>query len=100
MGRAITLSQFIHLYEGGCIRILDVREAWEVPGIRGESVIQIPINQLPHSIDSIPQTEDLIVICQHGVRSKFAIEFLESQHGFQNLINLEGGVSNYIRESP
>ncbi|MCF7825660.1 MAG: sulfurtransferase [Candidatus Marinimicrobia bacterium] len=99
MGRAITLAQFIHHYERGNIRILDVREAWEVPSVRGENVIQIPVNQLPHSIDLIPQTEDLIVICQHGVRSKAVIEFLESKHGFQNLIDLQGGVSSYTSET-
>ncbi len=92
MGKEITLLQFISIYEGGDIPILDVREAWETPMIRGENVINIPMNQLPQAIDMIPRTETLVVICQHAVRSKRVIEYLQSQHGFENLINLAGGV--------
>ena len=96
MGREVTLAQFIDQYEKGELRILDVREAWETPFIRSAGVIQIPLDRLPRSIDLIPSTADLVVICQHGVRSKVAIEYLESKHSFRNLINLEGGVSTYI----
>lgn len=99
MGKEMSLPQFISIYESGDMQILDVRETWELPMIRGENVINIPMNQLPQAIDMIPRTEDLVVICQHAIRSKKVIEYLESQHGFENLINLEGGVSTYIRES-
>ena len=99
MGREITLTQFIDQYEGGECRILDVREAWERPFMQGEHVIKIPINQIPQFMDMIPKTEDLVVLCQHGVRSKYAIEYLESQHNFSNLINLQGGVSTYRKAS-
>jgi rhodanese-related sulfurtransferase len=94
--REISLDQFIEIYEQGDIRILDVRELWETPFIRGENVINIPMNQLPQAIDKLPRAEDLVVICQHAVRSKRVIEYLQHQHGFDNLINLQGGVSTYI----
>lgn len=97
MSREITLAQFIELYERDAISILDVREAWETPLIRNEHVIQIPINQIPQYLDRIPKTEDLVVICQHGIRSKRVVEYLETQHGFKYLIDLQGGVSSYIR---
>ena len=99
MNREITLNQFIEEYEQGTIRILDVRESWETPFIEGDKVIKIPMNQLPNAIDRIPREEDLVVICQHAVRSKRVIEYLESQHGFENLINLQGGVSTYFRKT-
>lgn len=95
MGKEISLAQFINIYERGDIQILDVREAWETPFIAGENVINIPMNQLPQSIHLIPRTDDLVVICQHAIRSKRVIEYLESQHNYSNLINLEGGVSTY-----
>ena len=95
MAREITLTEFIDRFENGDIRILDVREAWETPFIRGENVISIPMNQLPQAINMIPRTDDLIVICQHAIRSKRVIEYLECQHGFDNLVNLQGGVSTY-----
>ncbi len=99
MGKEITLSQFISIYETGDMRILDVRETWETPLIRGENVINIPMNQLPQAIEMIPRTENLVVICQHAIRSKKVIEYLESHHGYDNLINLKGGISTYIRET-
>lgn len=99
MHREITLDTFIEKYEQGDIRILDVREAWETPFIRGENVIKIPMSQLPQSIDLLPRDEDLVVICQHAVRSTRVIEYLESYHKFSNLINLKGGVSTYLRET-
>lgn len=99
MAKEITLPQFISIYESGDMQILDVREAWEKPLIRGENVINIPMNQLPNAIDMIPRAADLIVICQHAVRSKRVIEYLESQHGFDNLINLQGGISTYVAET-
>ncbi|NQT62435.1 MAG: rhodanese [Candidatus Marinimicrobia bacterium] len=99
MDKELSLDQFVEKYERGDIRILDVRETWETPFIRGENVINIPMNQLPQAIDIIPRTEDLVVICQHAVRSKRVIEYLESQHGFDNLINLTGGVHLWIGNS-
>ncbi|NQV43191.1 MAG: sulfurtransferase [Candidatus Marinimicrobia bacterium] len=99
MIKEISLQQFISIYESGDMKILDVREIWETPMIRGENVINIPMNHLPQAIEMIPRTEDLIVICQHAVRSKKVIEYLQSQHGFENLINLQGGVSTYVRET-
>ncbi len=99
MAKEITLPQFISIYESGDMQILDVREVWEKPMIRGANVINIPMNQLPNSIGMIPRSDDLIVICQHAVRSKRVIDYLESQHGFSNLINLQGGVSTYVAET-
>jgi len=98
MAREITLDQFINVYENGDIRILDVRESWETPLIDGENVLKIPVNQLLQSLDKIPRTEDLIVICQHAVRSTNVIQYLESQHNFTNLINLKDGISTYVKD--
>ncbi len=95
MAREITLTQFINIYENGDLRILDVREAWETPLVDGKNVLKIPVNQIPQSLDRIPRTEDLVVICQHAVRSTNVIQYLKSQHNFTNLINLSGGISTY-----
>lgn len=99
MDKEITLDQFINIYESGDIKILDIREPWEAPAIKGENVIHIPMNQIPQLIEMIPREEDLIVICQHAIRSTHAISYLETQHGFDNLINLRGGVSSYVQDA-
>lgn len=98
MYREIDLDQFVKHYKNKDVLILDVREAWEVPYIRSERVIQIPVNQILGSLDQIPRDEDVIVICQHAVRSTQVVQYLQANHNFTNLINLAGGVSTYSGE--
>ena len=86
------LAEFLKILENGDTKILDVRDSWETPFVQGQQVTQIPIHQITQNLDAISKTEDLIVMCQHGVRSKQVIHYLVSQHGFTNLINLTGGV--------
>ena len=77
------------------INILDVREAYESPKLNHPKVISIPLGQIPHRTDEIPTDQPLVVVCQHGIRSQHAIEFLK-QHNFPNqLINLEGGMAAF-----
>jgi molybdopterin/thiamine biosynthesis adenylyltransferase/rhodanese-related sulfurtransferase len=83
------------LADNPAINILDVREAHEVPKLNHPSVISIPLGQIPHRAAEIPTGQPLVVICQHGLRSQHAIEFLK-QHNFPNqLINLEGGMAAF-----
>ena len=96
--REIDLDQFIQHYHHKDIIILDVRESWEKPYILSDKVIQIPINRIVASVDQIPRDEDVIVICQHAVRSSQVVQYLETQHNFTNLINLAGGVSTYTAD--
>jgi sulfur-carrier protein adenylyltransferase/sulfurtransferase len=77
------------------INILDVREAYETPKLNYPKVISIPLSQIPHRAAEIPTDQALVVVCQHGIRSQHAIEFLK-QHNFPNqLINLEGGMAAF-----
>ena len=77
------------------INILDVREPHEMPKLNHPSVISIPLGQIPHRAAEIPTDHALVVVCQHGIRSKHAIEFMK-QHNFPNqLINLEGGMAAF-----
>ncbi|NQV29923.1 MAG: rhodanese-like domain-containing protein [Candidatus Marinimicrobia bacterium] len=93
----ISFDHFIERLENGSTNILDVREAWEQPQIEGKRVIRIPVRVIQESLDQISRTDELIVICQHGVRSKAVVEFLHREHNYENLINLRGGVSGYIK---
>jgi len=96
--REINLEQFTPLLENNSVRILDLREFWEQPQIDGELVIKVPIPALETSLHLIPKTEDLIVMCQHGVRSRTVIELLQSRYKYKNLINLQGGITGYVRK--
>ncbi|MCF8462044.1 MAG: HesA/MoeB/ThiF family protein [Flavobacteriales bacterium] len=91
---SITPEQLIEWLETGKdINLLDVREAYETPKLEYPNVISIPLGEIPARFEELPTDKALVVICQKGMRSQRAIEFLK-QNNFQNqLINLEGGMA-------
>jgi len=76
------------------IQLIDVREEWEIPAIKKWNAINIPLNTLSENLDKIDKQMKTIVFCQSGGRSANAISYLKEQ-GFNNLINLAGGVAIY-----
>jgi rhodanese-related sulfurtransferase len=73
--------------------LVDVREPQELAGygqISGN--INIPLGTLPYSLGQIPAEKDakIILLCQAGIRSMTAADFLASQ-GYTDLHNLTGG---------
>ena len=50
------------------------------------------LHQIADYVKEIPTDKNVYVVCQHGVRSKVAIEYLEKEYNFTNLINVEGGM--------
>ncbi len=76
------------------VQIIDVRESWEQPQVEELNAINIPLNAIPSNFEKIDKNKETIVFCQHGIRSLNCIEYLE-QKGFDNLINLEGGIVNW-----
>jgi adenylyltransferase/sulfurtransferase len=91
--REVSLETFNDILSKGSMKILDVREPWETPRIEGQNVLYIPVSQVLQSLDQIPRDEDVIVACQHGVRSRSVVEYLTNNHQFTNLINLQGGLT-------
>ncbi len=77
------------------INFLDVREPHETPKLQHSNVICMPLGQLPNLHSQIPSNRSLVVVCQHGIRSQQAIEFLLTQKFPNNLINLEGGMAAF-----
>lgn len=90
----ISSTELKELMQHETLQLLDVREEWEQPKIEGYDVINIPLQKIPFSLEQIDKTKKTVVICQHGVRSLKAIEFLKN-NGFNNLINLTGGMAAY-----
>ena len=90
----ISAKEFRELLKFESLQLLDVREEWEQPKIENYKVLNIPLQKIPYSLDQISKTKKTVVICQHGVRSLAAIDFLKS-NGFKNLINLTGGMATY-----
>ena len=81
---------------GEAIAILDVREPWETELCAIEGSIKIPLGTLPENVAHLPQENPLIVVCHHGARSMRAVMWLKGQ-GFNNAINLRGGIDAWAR---
>jgi len=82
--------------QGDEIVLIDVREKFEYD-ICNLGGTLIPLNTIPNHIDKIPKDKSVVVYCHHGMRSASAIKFLEQQ-GFNNLLNLEGGIHSWASE--
>lgn len=80
------------------IFILDVRNLDEYETCNLTQATLIPMNTIPNNVKRIPTDKPVIVYCHHGMRSANVIQFLEQNHGFQNLFNLTGGIDAWARE--
>ena len=76
---------------GEDFQLIDVREPneFEVAEIGGEL---IPLSTVPVNADKFSKEKKVVVHCRSGKRSANAIQYLEQQHGFDNLYNLAGGI--------
>ena len=87
---AATLQQRVQ--NGEIVNLLDVRENIEFHtfNIGG---LNIPVSKLQENISSINynKTDEIIVICSAGIRSKTAQTIL-TDLGYQNVVNLKGGL--------
>jgi rhodanese-related sulfurtransferase len=77
--------------------VLDVREPWETDTCRIDGSLLLPLGTLPQSLDRLPQDRPLVVVCHHEMRSMQAVMWLRSQ-GFENAVNLRGGIDAWARQ--
>jgi rhodanese-related sulfurtransferase len=78
-------------------QLIDVREPSEyaVCEIGGQL---IPMNTIPNHIEEISKEKMVVVHCRSGKRSANVITYLEQNHGYTNLYNLEGGILAWADE--
>ena len=79
------------------VLLLDVREQSEYDLVHLEGARLIPLNTLPHHIDSLPADQEIVVYCHHGTRSLYATAYLH-QNGFRDAKNLAGGIDQWAAE--
>jgi rhodanese-related sulfurtransferase len=77
--------------------LLDVREPWEYRIACLEGSTLIPMRDIPSAVEALDPTQEIIVICHHGIRSRHVAHYLESR-GFDRVINLRGGIDAWARE--
>jgi rhodanese-related sulfurtransferase len=74
--------------------LLDVREPWEFELARLEGSKLIPMSQLQERFTELDPASETVVICHHGNRSAYITQALQGA-GFENVLNLEGGLDAY-----
>lgn len=96
--KELSVQELVHLREAGAsFQLIDVRDPHEygIVNIKGELV---PLGTIGDQVARISRDKQVIVHCRSGVRSAKAIRQLETEHGFENLYNLTGGVLAYAKE--
>lgn len=77
--------------------LIDVREPWEFETVRIPGAKLVPMRSIPARYLELQRDAETVVICHHGARSYQVAMFLEHQ-GFQNVINLYGGMAAWSRD--
>ncbi|WP_428087072.1 rhodanese-like domain-containing protein [Candidatus Thioglobus sp.] len=76
--------------------LLDVREQWEWDKCHFDEARLLPMGQIMNSIESLDKTQEIVIICHHGIRSMQVARYFESI-GFAKIINLKGGIDAWAK---
>jgi len=81
------------------LRRIDVREYDEFVGSLGHlpGAEHVPLGQLEQAMHCWGRNETIVLICRSGHRSAQACALL-MQHGFCRLINMTGGMFEYVAQ--
>jgi adenylyltransferase/sulfurtransferase len=84
------------LEKGEKVFLLDVREPFEheIANIQGSL---IPLGELPARLEELDKSDEIVVYCHHGNRSRYAAQLLLDQ-GFRDVKNLAGGIEAWATE--
>ena len=77
--------------------LLDVRERWEFEYCSIEGSVLIPMGKLPDKLEALDPSQEIIMICHHGIRSRQMGYYME-QAGFKHITNLDGGVEQWAND--
>ncbi|PWL27529.1 rhodanese-like domain-containing protein [uncultured Roseivirga sp.] len=96
--KEITVKELKALMDNGAdFQLIDVREQHEAE-IAEIGAELIPLGTVPENVDKFAKDKQVVVHCRSGARSGNAIQWLEANHGFENLYNLKGGILAWADE--
>ncbi|WP_417363117.1 ThiF family adenylyltransferase [Galbibacter sp.] len=75
-------------------QLVDVRSPEEFSDFHLEDSINIPLQELPNRTDEVDLNREVVLICQSGIRSEKALNYLNQQFEC-TIYQLEGGLQNY-----
>ena len=75
----------------GGVRLVDVREPHEYDICHLPDAKLVPLSELLGRINEFDSSEEMVLYCHHGQRSRDALEFLKGA-GFRKIKSLHGGI--------
>jgi len=93
MAKEVTIDELEQAIAQGA-HVVDVREQDEFNAGHVPNAHLIPLNTVPDRMSEIPEGETVWLICQGGVRSMKAANYLEAQ-GY-NVVSVAGGTGSWI----
>ena len=91
METSISMADFYEKYLNENLNLIDVREAHEFQAGHAPGAKNLPLSTLEQGYKELKPDQEYHVICQGGVRSASACEFLSAQG--LTVINVEGGMN-------
>ena len=94
----ISPAEAASLIKQGAVRLIDVREPWEVATAHIEGGVPIPMGDIPaRAHQELDPEERLVIVCHHGVRSMNVTVWLRNQ-GFEQAQSMRGGIEAWATE--
>ena len=91
----INVEEMHDLINKGSTIVIDVREIHERPSLSTKH-IQVPMSAFDSSLPDEINEPNIVLVCQHGIRSLAAAEKLRSKyHGQKNIYSLAGGIARW-----
>ena len=83
------------LEAGENLKLVDVRQPWEYAQSHISGALLLPTDHFAANYAALLNPDDeIICVCEHGVRSEAAAQFLAAQ-GYPNAATMTGGMSVY-----
>lgn len=89
----IDIKEFENLQKKDSTILIDVREIHEMPQLNPTKYKQFPMSVFENLLNQEIAENNIVLLCQHGVRSIAAAEYLHEKYGTEkNIYSLKGGI--------
>lgn len=95
--RTVSPKESLRLLESQSIKVIDVREDWEVKICKLPNAIVLDPHLLDEIITKWPRNTNILLYCHHGIRSFDAAQFFISK-GFDTVYSMSGGIHAWSLE--
>lgn len=87
----ITVQEAKDKFSDRTVQFIDVRTAGEFHTNHRPPFKNIPLHDLPNKMDNLKKENEVVVVCQSGMRSMKAAKMLK-KHEFHSISNVKGGM--------